>query len=110
MAKSAKRLAKLYCVGASYELADLQAFITKQLHETKLWERLPGMEFFELAEKLYPDDPDEAENDSFAKFFAAVGSLFLPPCFPSFLFSVLVMVQIDWERKKQIFTNICGGI
>ena len=72
MAKSAKRLAKLYCVGAAYELSELQAFITKQLHDTKLWERLPGMEFFELAEKLFPDDPDEAENDSFAKFFADV--------------------------------------
>ena len=72
MAKSAKRLAKLYCVGAAYELSELQAYITKQLHETKLWERLPGMEFFELAEKLYPDDPDEAESDSFAKFFADV--------------------------------------
>ena len=88
LAKSAKRLAKLYCLGAAYELGELQTYITNKLHESKLWERLPGMEFFELAEKLFPDDPEEADNDSFAKFFADVSGLCLRP-------SLIVPIAID---------------
>ena len=73
--RTAKKLAKLHCVGVAYELSDLQSHVTKLLHESKLWEKLRGMEFFELAERLYPEDPDEADGDSFAKFFADVGTL-----------------------------------
>ena len=75
--RTAKKLAKLYCVGAAYELAELQKSVTRLLSETKLWDKLPGMEFFELAEKLYTDDPEEVEGDSFAKFFRDVSSFFL---------------------------------
>ncbi|KAG7008236.1 hypothetical protein G7Y79_00006g018560 [Physcia stellaris] len=67
--RTAKKLAKLYCVGAAYELPELQTSVTRLLSETKLWDKLPGMEFFELAEKLYTDDPEEVEGDSFARFF-----------------------------------------
>ena len=70
--RNAKKIARLYAIGAEYELEELQASVTKILKTTKLIEKLPGMEFFELAEKLYPDDPDLEEGGGFAKFFAEV--------------------------------------
>ena len=91
--RTAKKLAKLYCVGAAYELPELQTSVTRLLSETKLWDKLPGMEFFELAEKLYTDDPEEVEGDSFARFFRDVSfpcpfPLPLPLPFPSFEYCI----------------------
>ena len=79
--RTAKKLARLYAIGADYELEELQAQVTKVLKMTKLIEKLPGMEFFELAEKLYPDDPDTEETDGFAQFFAEVSCFSSASCF-----------------------------
>lgn len=82
--RSAKKIARLYTIGVNYELEKLQAHARTLLKRTNLIEKLPGMDFFELAEKLYPDEPDLEEGEGFARFFAEVSSLFtyLPP-FPS---------------------------
>ena len=71
-AKAAQRLAKLYCVGAAYEMDELMSFVIKKLKEAKLWEKMPGMDFFELSEKLYPEETEAAATDEYAKFFAQV--------------------------------------
>ena len=42
------------------------------LELTGLMEKIPGLEFFELAEKLYPDDAEDVEDDEFAKHFNKV--------------------------------------
>ncbi|KAL8784337.1 MAG: hypothetical protein Q9195_009082 [Heterodermia aff. obscurata] len=68
--RAAKKIARLYAIGTDYELEELQAGVTNVLKKTKLIEKLPGMDFFELAEKLYADDPDLEEGEGFAKFFA----------------------------------------
>jgi hypothetical protein len=53
----------------------MQERITRVLEDTGLMERIPGLEFFELAEKLYPDDAEDAEDDEFAKHFVKVSTL-----------------------------------
>lgn len=58
-------------LAANYELEGMQERITSVLQETGLLEKIPGLEFFELAEKLYPDDVDAAEDD-FARHFNRV--------------------------------------
>ena len=76
--QSAKKIARLYTIGVNYELEKLQSHATTLLKRTNLIEKLPGMEFFELAEKLYPDEPDLEEGEGFAKFFAEVKFPVLP--------------------------------
>lgn len=50
----------------------MQERITHVLEETDLMGKIPGLEFFELAEKLYPADADDAEEDEFARHFNKV--------------------------------------
>ena len=69
----------------------MQQRITRVLEETGLMERIPGLEFFELAEKLYPEDADTVAVDEFARHFNKVCpfpfptllSLFTPLLLPS---------------------------
>lgn len=53
----------------------MQDRITRVLEATGLMEKIPGLEFFELAEKLFPDDAEDAADDEFAKHFVKVSTL-----------------------------------
>ena len=59
----------------NYEMNGMEERIIGVLELTGLMEKIPGLEFFELAEKLYPDDAEDVEDDEFAKHFNKV-SLF----------------------------------
>ena len=56
----------------NYEMEGMQERITSVLETTNLMEKIPGLEFFQLAEKLYPVDADDAEEDEFARHFKKV--------------------------------------
>ena len=104
--RTAKKLARLYAIGAEYEIEELQARVTKVLKTTKLIEKLPGMEFFELAERLYPDDPDLEEIEGFASFFAEVSYLFVLLYFPLLgTLSIPSFLPPPTEFYQDAFTN-----
>lgn len=69
-------LAKLYVLASKYELEDLQQRVASTLQESGLFDKIPGLEFFELAEMLYPEDADNAAEDDFVKYFKRVTFLF----------------------------------
>ena len=101
VAQTARKIALLYAIGADYELEELRVRVTKVLKATKLMEMLSGMEFFELAEKLYPDDPDFDETESFARFFAEVSYLCIQLFFSrvSIPSAFSLSSELDLERE-----------
>ena len=76
---AAKTLAKLYVLASKYELDSMQQRVTLLLHKSGLFETIPGLQFFELAETLYPEDRDDAAADAFAQHFERVS----PASFPA---------------------------
>lgn len=62
----------------NYEMEGMELRITHALEATNLMYKIPGLEFFELAEKLYPDDIDLVKDDVFAKHFNEVSLSTLP--------------------------------